>query len=201
MYEPFESLPQPNRTPAEAARARGDTGSHPVSPYSTDLSSLSSSGVVNMPMPVANVGVMGGDAPTGPVVLEVTTHGLGIGTVAGYCEELVQRNSQVPTEMRRMFTTSRDQQTVVRIRICQGESRRIEENVILGDLVLERIPPQPRGAANIEVTFQIDVSGRLQVRAHNPETDQEQRASIDLLGAQSPEEVAAARERFSQLRR
>ncbi len=137
----------------------------------------------------------------GPQVMDVTPRGLGIGTVAGFCEELIRRNSRVPAEMKKMFSTSRDQQQMVRIRVCQGESRRIDDNVILGDLVLEGLPARPRGETSIEVTFQLDASGILQVRARDAQTGQEQRASLDIVGAQSPQEVAAARERFAQLRR
>ena len=79
-----------------------------------------------------------------------------------------------------MFSTSRDQQQTVRIRVCQGESRRIDDNVILGDLVLEGLPPRPRGETAIEVTFQLDADGILRVRARDAHTGQEQRASLDL---------------------
>jgi molecular chaperone DnaK len=137
----------------------------------------------------------------GPQVMDVTPRGLGIGTVAGYCEELIRRNSRVPAEMRKVFSTSRDQQSMVRIRVCQGESRRLDDNVILGDLVLDGLPARPRGETAIEVTFQLDASGILQVHARDSKTGQEQRASLDIVGAQSPAEVDAARERFSQLRR
>ncbi len=139
--------------------------------------------------------------PRSPTVVDVTPRGLGIGTVAGYCEEIIRRNSRVPTEMIRMFSTSRDQQRTVRIRVCQGESRRLDDNVILGDLVLEGLPALPRGETAIEVTFHLDASGILQVRARDAKTGQEQRASLDVLGAQSPAEVAAARDRFTALRR
>ena len=160
-------------------------------------------------LPTQLQAAMGGAAPTftppspgpAPVVLDVTPRSLGIATVAGYCEELIRRNSRVPAEMRRMFTTSRDQQSTVRIRVCQGESRRIDDNVVLGDLVLDGLPPRPRGKTSIEVTFQIDASGILQVRARDAETGQEQRVSLDVLGAQSADEVDAARERFAGLRR
>lgn len=136
-----------------------------------------------------------------PTVLDVTPRGLGIGTVGGYCEELIRRNSRVPAETMKVFSTSRDQQQMVRIRVCQGESRRLDDNVILGDLVLDGLPPRPRGESAIEVTFQLDASGILQVRARDARTGKEQRASLDLVGAQSPAEVAAARERFDLLRR
>lgn len=139
--------------------------------------------------------------PSGPTVVEVVPRGLGIGTVGGYCEELIRRNSRVPAETKRMFATSRDQQQTVRIRVCQGESRRIDENAVLGDLVLDKLPARPRGATAIEVTFSVDASGILQVRARDAQTGQEQRASLDLVGTQSPDEVAAARARFADLRR
>ncbi|MBL8624994.1 MAG: Hsp70 family protein [Myxococcales bacterium] len=139
--------------------------------------------------------------PSVPTVVEVVPRGLGIGTVGGYCEELIRRNSRVPAETKRMFATSRDQQQTVRIRVCQGESRRIDENAVLGDLVLDKLPARPRGATAIEVTFSVDASGILQVRARDAQTGQEQRASLDLVGTQSPDEVAAARERFAGLRR
>jgi molecular chaperone DnaK len=136
-----------------------------------------------------------------PVVLDVTPRGLGIATVAGYCEQLIRRNSRVPTEMRRMFTTSRDRQASVRIVVCQGESRKIGDNVVLGDLLLENLPPRPRGETSIEVTFMIDASGILQVRARDAQTGQEQRVTLDLVGAMPQADVGAARDRIQQLRR
>jgi molecular chaperone DnaK len=134
-------------------------------------------------------------------VLDVTPHTLGIGTIAGYCEELVHRNSRVPTETHKLFSTSRDSQQVVRIRVCQGESRRIDENVVLGDLVLEGLQPRPRGEARIEVTFHIDASGILHVRARDSVTGIEQRASLHIAGAQTPQEIEAAKQRLRGLDR
>jgi molecular chaperone DnaK len=136
-----------------------------------------------------------------PVVLDVTPRGLGIGTVAGYCEELIRRNSRLPAEMRKMFTTSRDMQELVRIVVCQGESRRLENNVVLGDLVLEGLPPRARGETSIEVTFTLDVSGILQVSARDAQTGAERRASVDLLGAMPNQDVDSARERLQSLKR
>ncbi len=141
--------------------------------------------------------------PRPPVasVLDITPHALGIGTIAGYCEELIQRNARVPAETRKLFTTSRDAQQVVRIRVCQGESRRLDDNVLLGDLVLEGLQPRPRGEVQIEVTFHIDASGILQVHARDGVTGIEQRASLDIVGAQTPEEVEAARHRLRGMQR
>jgi molecular chaperone DnaK len=152
-------------------------------------------------MPQAPTIMAPAPTPRSPVVFDVTPASFGIGTVAGYCEELIRRNSRVPTEMKRTFVTSRDKQQIVRLQVCQGESRRIEENVVLGDLVLERLEARPRGETTIEVTFTIDASGILQVRARDARTGQEQRVSLEILGRHSPEEVAAAAGRLQQLRR
>jgi molecular chaperone DnaK len=136
-----------------------------------------------------------------PVVMDVTPRGLGIGTVAGYCEELIRRNSRVPAEIRKLFTTSRDQQDMVRIIVCQGESRRLDANVVIGDLLLIDLPPRPRGETSIEVTFTLDASGILQVRARDALTGKEQRASIEVIGNVTDEDVAASRDRVQALRR
>jgi len=136
-----------------------------------------------------------------PVLLEVTPRGLGIATVAGFCEELIRRNSRLPTEIRKLFTTSRDRQDLVRIVVCQGESRRIDNNTVIGDLVLQNLPPRPRGETSIEVTFSLDPSGILQVRARDAQTGLEQRATLDLVGGVAEESLAASRDRLQELRR
>jgi molecular chaperone DnaK len=103
--------------------------------------------------------------------------------------------------MKKLFTTSRDRQDVVRIVVCQGESRRLDQNVVIGDLVLQGLPPRPRGETSIEVTFSLDASGILQVHARDAATGAEQRAELDLLGGMPQQDVAASRERLTQLRR
>ncbi len=136
-----------------------------------------------------------------PVVIDVTPRGLGIATVAGFCEELIRRNSRVPTEIRKLFTTSRDGQASVRILVCQGESRRIDNNIVIGDLLLDDLPSRPRGETSIEVTFALDANGILHVRARDAQTGREQRASLDIVGTLPQEDVSAAREKLQQLRR
>ena len=135
-------------------------------------------------------------APKPPVVMDVTPRGLGIGTVAGFCEELIRRNSRVPAEIRKLFTTSRDDQESVRIIVCQGESRRLDNNTVIGDLVLSNLPARPRGETSIEVTFALDASGILQVRARDAQTGREQRATLDVVGNVAQEDVGAAREKL-----
>jgi molecular chaperone DnaK len=136
-----------------------------------------------------------------PILLEVTPRGLGIATVAGFCEELIRRNARVPAEMKKLFTTSRDQQDQVRIVVCQGESRRLDNTTVIGDLVLQGLPRRPRGETSIEVTFALDAAGVLHVRARDADTGAEQRADLDLVGGIAKEDVATSRDRLQQLRR
>ncbi|HEY0194799.1 MAG TPA: Hsp70 family protein, partial [Kofleriaceae bacterium] len=136
-----------------------------------------------------------------PVLLEVTPRGVGIATVAGFCEELIRRNARVPTEARRMFSTSRDRQDLVRIVVVQGESRRLDNNTVIGDLVLAGLPPRPRGETSIEVIFALDASGVLNVQARDALTGAEQRATLTLTGDVPQEDVAASRDRLKQLKR
>jgi len=140
-------------------------------------------------------------APPAPMVLDVTPRGLGIATVGGFCEALIRRNVRLPAEIRKVFTTSRDNQDMVRIVVCQGESRRLDQNTVIGDLVLPNLPPRPRGATSIEVTFTLDAAGVLQVSARDAETGAEQRARLSLVGDVRADEVAASRDRVAQLRR
>jgi molecular chaperone DnaK len=135
----------------------------------------------------------------GTVLLDVTPCGLGIAVVGGYAEMIIQRNAQIPLEQTRVFTTSQDHQTTVRIQVCQGESRQFDENTALGELVLENLRPAPRGEVRIDVTFEINTDGILEVRARDVETDTEQRAHIKVLGTISEEQVASLAQRQSEL--
>jgi molecular chaperone DnaK len=147
--------------------------------------------------------VMPAPAPprAAPVVMDVTPRSLGIATVAGFCEELIRRNSRLPTRMVKMFSTSRDQQQAVRIVVCQGESRRLDNNTVIGDLNLVGLQPRARGETSIEVTFSLDASGILQVRAKDAQTGREEIAQLDLVGGVREQDVAASRDRIQQLRR
>jgi molecular chaperone DnaK len=142
--------------------------------------------VMPTPMPVM---------PT-PVVFDVTPHSLCVATVGGYCERLIERNTRTPTSNARVFTTSRDGQEIVRLRVCQGESRRFEENMVLGEVVLENLVSRPRGQTGIEVTFQIDASGLLNVCAVDQTTGQKQLVSLSIRGAPSPAEIEASRQKL-----
>lgn len=134
-----------------------------------------------------------------PAIVDVMPHGIGVGTVSGYCDVLLPRSQQVPTSISRVFTTSKDGQKSVRILVCQGESRRLEENTVLGDLVLEGVAPRPRGETRIEVIFQVDASGILRVMARDQATGVETQATLDIFGRTSADEVQASAERLRQI--
>jgi molecular chaperone DnaK len=135
-----------------------------------------------------------------PVLLDVVPRGLAVGTVGGFCEEIVSRNSPIPTEQSRVFTTARDNQTSVEVRVCQGESRRFDDNVLIGTVALDGVPPRPRGMTRIVVTFEINTDGILEVRAHDQQTGSRASVKIQIAGAQSAEEIGVARDRLRGLR-
>lgn len=117
------------------------------------------------------------------LLLDVCPRALGIGVVGGYTETVVDKNTPVPVEKVRNFTTSADNQTEVMIKICQGEERNFLDNEPLGVLSLQDLPPRPRGLTSIEVTFTVDSDGILNVAAKDVESGQLARAAIQVIGA------------------
>jgi molecular chaperone DnaK len=118
-----------------------------------------------------------------PVLLDVNPSTLAIQTAGGFVERLLDKNAPIPIERSRVFTTLRDNQTRVEIDCCRGESRRFTENEPLGKLVLDQLPPKPRGDVKIEVSFRVDADGILHVRAADPESGVRQEASLHVIGA------------------
>jgi len=118
-----------------------------------------------------------------PLLIDVTPMSLRIETVGGYSDVLIGANSPVPCEKARTFLTASDGQTVVFIRVAQGESVRFAENTRLGELELSGLKSAPRGTVKILVTFELDADGILNVRAKDKETDHETKATMRLLGA------------------
>ncbi len=129
------------------------------------------------------------------VLLDVTPRAVGIGVVGGYADTIIERNAPIPVEQTRVFSTSKDNQTQVRIKISQGESRVLDENQPLGELLLDNLRAAPRGEVKIEVTFEINTNGILKVRARDVETDQEQNATMQVLGTISEDQLEKLREK------
>jgi molecular chaperone DnaK len=112
------------------------------------------------------------------VLLDVTPHALGIMTQGGYFEELIPQNTTVPTHRTKIFTTSRDNQTAVKIVVMQGESERAEENELLGEFILTGLRRAAKGSVEIEVTFEINADGIVSVHAKDLETSKEQSIEV-----------------------
>jgi heat shock protein 5 len=107
------------------------------------------------------------------VILDINPLTLGIQTVGGVMSQLIARNSRIPITETKPFTTAADDQEVVAIQIFEGERSMTKDNHFLGDFALTGIPPAPRGTAEIDVTFDIDVNGILNVRTtHNSGNDE-----------------------------
>jgi molecular chaperone DnaK len=130
-----------------------------------------------------------------PLLLDVTPLSLGVETVDGYCEHIIRRNSAIPAGQTKMFTTARDGQETVVVRICQGEDRHIRGNQLLGEVVLDGLRPATRGKVQIAVRFMIDADGTLQVRAQDVGTGQQQQIAIKLIGEMPEQQIEDLRER------
>jgi molecular chaperone DnaK len=130
-------------------------------------------------------------APPGvaPLLLDVTPHTLCVETVGGFCEQIIERNAPIPTEQTRVFTTSRDNQVTVSVRVCQGESRRTDENQVLGQIDLLGLRQARRGEVSIAVTFVIDADGTLNVRAIDEATGHGQELEVNLVGAIAAQDI------------
>jgi len=140
-------------------------------------------------IPTVTGAVLAPEAPQTPLLLDVTPLSLGVETVDGYCEHIIRRNSAIPAGQTKMFTTARDRQDAVIVRICQGEDRQISGNQLLGEVVLDGLRPAARGKVQIAVRFMIDADGTLQVRAQDVGTGQQQQIAIKLIGELADEEI------------
>ncbi len=125
----------------------------------------------------------------GPLLIDVTPLSLGIATYGGHFATLIERNTTVPTERKEIFTTTRESQTAVKIRVLQGESEHAEENDLLGEFLLSGIRPAPKGEPEVEVTFDIDSNGIVSVSARDTLTNQAQSIQVNPRGTLTPEEL------------
>ena len=133
-------------------------------------------------------GVLQGDVKD-VLLLDVTPLSLGIQTLGGVFTKLIERNTTVPTKKSQVFSTAEDNQNAVTIRVFQGEREMAADNKLLGQFDLVGIPPAPRGTPQIEVTFDIDANGIVNVSAKDKSTGKEQQIKIQASGGLSDEEI------------
>jgi molecular chaperone DnaK len=134
------------------------------------------------------------------VLLDVTPLTLGIETLGGIFTTLIERNTTIPTKKSQIFSTAEDMQTAVTVHVLQGERPMAADNVSLGRFNLEGIPPAPRGRPQIEVTFDIDANGILNVSAKDLGTSKEQKITITAstrLSSEEKERMVKEAERFA----
>lgn len=123
------------------------------------------------------------------ILLDVTPHALGIMTFGSYFEELIPQNTTVPTSRTKIFTTSRDDQTAVKILVMQGESKKADENELLGEFILTGLRRAPKGHVEIEVTFEINTDGIVSVHAKDLETNQAQSIQVTASSGLTQDEI------------
>merc|ERR1719309_247032 len=133
-------------------------------------------------------GVLAGDV-TDVLLLDVTPLSLGIETLGGVFTKLINRNTTIPTKKSQVFSTAADGQTQVELKVHQGEREMARDNKLLGQFQLTGIPPAPRGVPQIEVTFDIDANGIVNVHARDKGTGKEQQIVIQSSGGLSKDEI------------
>ena len=134
-------------------------------------------------------GIIAGDVSSDIVLLDVTPLTLGIETLGGVREPLIERNTTIPTSKSKVFTTAADNQTAVTIHVVQGERPMAADNVSLGSFNLTDLPPAPRGVPQIDVKFDIDANGILNVTATDLGTKKEAKITIEAGSKLSKDEI------------
>ena len=146
-------------------------------------------------------GIMAGDVESDIVLLDVTPLTLGIETLGGVREPIIERNTTIPTSKDKTFTTAADNQTAVTINVVQGERPMVADNVSLGSFNLTDIPPAPRGVPQVNVKFDIDANGIINVTAKDLGTGKDAKITIESSTKLSDEEVEKLKQDAEKPRR
>jgi molecular chaperone DnaK len=133
-------------------------------------------------------GVLGGDVKD-ILLLDVTPLSLSVETLGGVATPMIERNTTIPTKKSQVYSTATDNQTQVEIHVVQGERPMATDNKSLGKFILDGIPPAPRGVPQVEVTFNIDANGILEVSAQDKATGREQKITITASSGLSEDEI------------
>ncbi len=144
------------------------------------------------PVPVSR------SAPPAPLLIDVTPLTLAVETVNGFCDPVIERNTQVPCERTRVFVTAADNQTLVRVRIAQGESSHFGQNTLLGEVELSSLSPAPRGEVQIAVSFSLDTNGMLNVSAKEVATGRATATQVRLVALPEAGDIARMTQRNAQ---
>ncbi|MFC1598024.1 molecular chaperone DnaK [Patescibacteria group bacterium] len=137
-------------------------------------------------------GVLQGDVKD-VLLLDVIPLSLGIETLGGVATKLIERNTTIPTSKTQIFSTAADNQTSVEVHVSQGEREMVSDNKSLGRFILSGIPPSPRGIPQIEVSFDVDANGILNVKAKDKATSKEQSIRIEASSGLSDDEIEKMR--------
>ena len=138
-------------------------------------------------------GVLQGDVKD-VLLLDVIPLSLGIETLGGVATKLIERNTTIPTTRSQVFSTAADNQTSVEIHITQGERPMASDNKTLGRFILDAIPPAPRGMPQVEVSFDVDANGILNVKAKDKASGKEQSIKIEASSGLTDEDIKKMRE-------
>ena len=192
---PFPASPQPSAAvfvaPPPISVGQPRTAPMPAPPLETQQAfAPPSSSRFEAAAPAPSSRPVASSRPPPPLLIDVTPFTLAVETVNGFCDPVIERNTQVPCERTRVFVTAVDNQTVVRVRISQGESSKFPQNTLLGEVELSGLRPAPRGEMQVAVSFSLDTNGMLNVSAIDVATNRATSTQVRLVTLPEANDIA-----------